>query len=333
MDKKAIKTFAIESRKKLIEEVKYQANLLGITAKSIAEPVEKAEGIEVYDIGASHPNTIYDEAIKQRKNLIKRIYEKGFDNVVEEVAYTWFNRIIAIRFMEVNDYLPTRIRVLSSQTEGKIEPDIVMEAPHIDLDFTEEEIQQIYQLKNDNKLDALFRLLFIKQCNKLNEILPELFEKTADYTELLLSISFTNEDGIIRQLVDNISEEDFTEEVEIIGWLYQYYNTELKEETFKQLKKGVKISKERIPAATQLFTPDWIVRYMVENSLGRLWLEGHHDSNLKEKWKYYLGESEQEPEVHIELAKIREESKNLKPEDIKIIDPAMGRWTYTSLRI
>ncbi|AUB59809.1 restriction endonuclease [Methanobacterium subterraneum] len=324
MDKKAIKTFAIESRKKLIEEVKYQASLLGITAKGIAEPVEKAEGIEVYDIGASNPNTIYDEAIKQRKNLVKRINEKGFDNVVEEVAYTWFNRIIAIRFMEVNDYLPTRVRVLSSETEGKIEPDIVTEASHIDLDFTEEEIEQIYLLKNNNKLDELFRLLFIKQCNKLNEILPELFEKTTDYTELLLSISFTNEEGVVRQLIDNISEEDFNDQVEVIGWLYQYYNTELKDDTFKQLKKRVKISKERIPAVTQLFTPDWIVRYMVENSLGRLWLEYHPDSNLKDNWIYYLEEAEQEPEVQIELAKIREESKNLKPEDIKVIDPAMG---------
>ncbi|HHY00469.1 MAG TPA: BREX-1 system adenine-specific DNA-methyltransferase PglX, partial [Methanothermobacter sp.] len=324
MDKKAIKTFAIESRKKLIEEVKYQASLLGITSKGIAEPVEKAEGIEVYDIGASNPNTIYDKAIKQRKNLVKRINEKSFDNVVEEVAYTWFNRIIAIRFMEVNDYLPTRVKVLSSQIEGKIEPDIVTEAPHLDLEFTEEEIKQIYKLKNDNKPDELFRLLFIKQCNKLNEILPELFEKTADYTELLLSISFTNEEGIVRQLIDNISEEDFTDQVEIIGWLYQYYNTELKDDTFKQLKKRVKISKERIPAATQLFTPDWIVRYMVENSLGRLWLEGHPNSNLKENWKYYLDEAEQEEEVQIGLEKIREDVKNLKPEDIKIIDPAMG---------
>src|SRR5690606_21443428 len=182
---------------------------------------------------------------------------------------------------------------------------------------TQEEIQQIYLLKNDNKMDELFRLLFIKQCNKLNEILPDLFEKTADYTELLLSISFTNEDGIIRQLIDNISEEDFKDQVEIIGWLYQYYNTELKDETFKQLKKSVKISKERIPAATQLFTPDWIVRYMVENSLGRLWLEGHPNDELRAKWKYYLDEAEQEPYVQLQLDAIREEYKDIQPEDIK----------------
>ena len=324
MDKKAIKNFAIESRKKLISEIKYKMGLLGITAEGIADPVRKAEGMEVYDIGAATPHTIYDEAIEQRKSLVKQIKEKGYENVVEEVAYTWFNRIIAIRFMEVNDYLPTRVKVLSSETKEKTEPDIVTKAPNIDLDFTDEEIEHIYQLKIDNKLDELFRLLFIKQCNKLNEILPELFEKTADYTELLLSISFTNEDGIVRHLIDNISEEDFKYQVEIIGWLYQYYNTELKEKTFKELKKGVKISKEKIPAATQLFTPDWIVRYMVENSLGRLWLEGHPNSELKKNWKYYLDEAEQEPEVQIELIKIQEDSKNLKPEDIKIIDPAVG---------
>ena len=322
MDKKAIKIFAIESRKKLIDEIKYQASLLGITADRIDDPVEKAEAMEVYDIGASTPNTIFDEAIKQRESLVKRIKEKNFNNVVEEVAYTWFNRIMAIRFMEVNDYLPTRIRVLSSKIEGKIEPDIVTEAPNIDLNLSDGEIEQIYQFKNENKLDELFRFLFIKQCNKLNEILPELFEKTADYTELLLSISFTNEDGIVRQLIENISEEDFTNQVEIIGWLYQYYNIELKADTFNQLKKRAQISKERIPAATQLFTPDWIVRYMVENSLGRLWLENHPNSNLKENWKYYLDEPKDEETV--ELVKIREDSKNIKPEDIIIIDPAMG---------
>lgn len=324
MDKKAIKTFAIDARKKLISEIKYKANLLGITADGIAEPIKESDGMEVYNIGGSTPYTIYDEAINQRKDLVQQVKEKGFDNVVEEVAYTWFNRILAIRFMEVNDYLPTRVRVLSSETEGKIEPDIVTESHNMDLSLSDEEIEKIYLLKSENKLDELFRLLFIKQCNKLNEILPELFEQTSDYTESLLSISFTNEDGVVRQLIDNISEEDFTDQVEIIGWLYQYYNTELKEDTFKQLKKRVKISKERIPAATQLFTPDWIVRYMVENSLGRLWLNAHPDSNLKINWKYYLDEAEQEPEVRVELSKIRENAKDLKPKDIKIIDPAMG---------
>ena len=227
--------------------------------------------------------------------------------------------------MEVNDYLPTRVRAsLSSEPNGKSEPDIVTEAPNVDLDFRTNEIDEILQLKHDNKLDELFRMLFIKQCNTLHEILPDLFEKTADYTELLLQISFTNEDGIIRELIQNIDEEDFKEQVEIIGWLYQYYNTELKDDTFAKLKANIKITKERIPAATQLFTPDWIVRYMVENSLGRLWLEGHPDSDIQKKWKYYLEEAEQEPDVKAELEKLRAERKNIKPKDIKIIDPCMG---------
>jgi len=324
MDKKAIKNFAVESRKKLMEDVKYQAGLLGITDEFIADPVEKTDEMEVYDIGDSTPYTIYDGTIKQRQSLVRRIEEKGFDNVVEEVAYTWFNRIIAIRFMEVNGYLPTGIRVLSSEIEGKIEPDIITEAPNIDLNLSDDEIQEIYGLKNDNKLDELFRFLFIKQCNKLNEILPELFEKTADYSELLLSISFTNEEGIVRQLINSLAEEDFSDQVEIIGWLYQYYNSRLKADTFKQLKNRFKISKEKIPAITQLFTPDWIVRYMVENSLGRLWLEGHPDSKLKENWKYYLEEAEQESEVETELSALREYYQKINPKDIKVIDPCMG---------
>lgn len=319
MDKKAIKTFAIESRQKLIEETKYQALRLGITADGIVDPVEKTDGMEVYDIGASNPHKIYDDEIKQRASLVKRIKEKDFDSVVEEVAYTWFNRIIAIRFMEVNDYLPTRVRVLSSETPNKSDPDIITQAPNIDLDFTEDEIQHVYQLKQDNQENELFKFLFIKQCNKLNEILPDLFEKTADYTELLLSISFTNPDGVVRQLVDEIGEDIFKDQVQIIGWLYQFYNTELKDETFALLKKRVKVTKERVPTITQLFTPDWIVRYMVENSLGRLWLEHYPDSDLKENWKYYLESHQAEDETL--TPKINEK---ISVEEIKVIDPCMG---------
>jgi type II restriction/modification system DNA methylase subunit YeeA len=324
MNKTAIKSFAIEARKKLISEITYRAGLVGITKGAISDPIHKASGIEMYDIGGNEPYAIKGEEIAQRNSLASKVRVNGFENVIEEVAYTWFNRIIAIRFMEVNDYLPTRVRVLSSENKDKIEPDIVTEAPNVDLEFTSTEIDEILQLKQDNKLDELFRLLFIKQCNALNDILPELFEKTSDYTELLLSISFTNEDSIVRELVRSIEEEDFREQVEIIGWLYQYYNTELKDETFALLKKNVKITKARIPAATQLFTPDWIVRYMVENSLGRLWIEGHPDSNIKDNWKYYLEEAEQEEDVKIQLNKIREERKNVKPEEIKFIDPSMG---------
>ena len=323
MDKTTIKTFAINSRKKLIDDTEYKMSLVGITKDNINEPISSAQGIETYNIGTS-TNSIYDNDIEKRKQLVNEIKQKGFENVVEEVAYTWFNRIIAIRFMEINNFLPTKTRVLSSETPGKIEPDMLTEAFNIDLNYTQDDKEFIFKLKDENKLDELFRFLFIKQCNKLNEILPGLFEKTDDYLELLLNISFTNEDGIVRQLIDTIPEEDFSSQVEIIGWLYQFYNSELKDETFANLKKRIKISKERIPAATQLFTPDWIVKYMVENSVGRLWLEGHPNNDLKSKWKYFVEEAQQEPEVEQQLISIRKESEILKPEDITVIDPCMG---------
>ncbi len=333
MNKTAIKNFAVWARRKLISEITYKAGLIGITENGILKPLSMStDNIQFFDIGTGKPTEISDHEIKQREALINRIKEKestsdyktAFQFVVEEVAYTWFNRLIAIRFMEVNDYLPSRIRVLSSEIPGKSEPDIVTTPFNTDMVFSAYEKDRIMQLKHENKLDELFRMLFIKQCNKLNEVLPELFEKTADYTEMLLTISFTDSDGMVSHLVNDIDEEDFFEAVEIIGWMYQYYNTEPKDEVFALLKKNVKITKERIPAATQLFTPDWIVRYMVENSLGRLWVEGHPNESLKSEWKYYIEEAEQDSNVDGELQRIREEYRKLKPEDIKIIDPCMG---------
>lgn len=279
--------------------------------------MEKIDGMEVYDVGGT-PYKIYDEAIEQRKSLVKRINEKGFDNVIEEVAYTWFNRIIAIRFMEVNDYLPGHVRVLSSEKEGKIEPDIVTMAPDVDLDFSDEEIETVYRLKDENRLDELFRMLFIKQCNKLNEILPELFEETADYTEILLSISYTSEDGVVRRLVDLIPEEDFRDQVEIIGWMYQYYISEVKDQVINIYKGTVK--KDDIPAATQLFTPEWIVKYMVDNSLGRYWMERNPNSKLKEKLEYYLDYGQEKEIINV----LGDEIGSISPEEIKFLDPCMG---------
>ncbi|MGF9913336.1 BREX-1 system adenine-specific DNA-methyltransferase PglX [Paenibacillus ehimensis] len=337
MNKTAIKNFAIWARKKLISEIIYKAGLMGVTEKGIKNPLpQSTKDVQFFDIGAKEPYSITGVEIEQRKHLVDIIqnkekqsdYKTAYHSVIEEVAYTWFNRLIAVRFMEVNDYLPSRIRVLSSESSSKIEPDLVTSPFDSDLDYTPYEKDRIIQLKNDNKLDELFRMLFIKQCNALNAILPELFEKTNDYTELLMNVSFTDKDGVVYRLVHDILEDDFNVgkegQVEIIGWLYQYYNTEPKDETFALLKKNVKITKERIPAATQLFTPDWIVRYMVENSLGRLWLEGHQNDGLKFNWKYYLDEAEQEPEVQAQLDALREEYKNIKPEDIKVIDPCMG---------
>lgn len=333
MNKTAIKNFAIWARNKLIADVSYDARLIGITEDGIAKPLPQSfGGTQFFDIGTAEPYSISGEAVRQRDKLIEVIqqkekdtdYKTAYQYVIEEVAYTWFNRLIAIRFMEVNDYLPSHIRVLSSES-GKLEPDLVTTPFDAELPFTAEEEAQIFQLKQDNKLDEVFRILFLKQCNALNEILPALFEKTKNYTELLLSLSVIDQDGVVYHLIHDIPEDDFNIErggqVEIIGWLYQYYNTEPKAAAFA---KNGKITKEEIPAVTQLFTPDWIVRYMVENSLGRLWVEGHPESGLKENWKYYLEEAQQEPEVQVKLAEIRKEYAALNPEDIKLIDPCMG---------
>ncbi len=338
MDKTAIRNFAIWARNKLISDVAYRAGLIGITADGIADKLpQSTNSVQFYDIGTSEPYQITGKEITQRSNLaflIKRKakssdYVTAYNSIIEEVAYTWFNRLIAVRFMEVNDYLPSHIRVLSSES-GKIEPDIVTNPFDADLDLTEMESSTVFEFKQNNDADELFKFLFVRQCNKLSEILPRLFEKTDDYTELLFNCSYVDQEGIVYRLTHDIPEEDFDinrgGQVEIIGWLYQYYNAELKDNTFALLKKNVKITKERIPSATQLFTPDWIVRYMVENSLGRLWTEGHVNtsSQLRGSWKYYLEEAEQEPEVQVQLNDIRKEYAELHPEDIKLIDPCMG---------
>ena len=290
--------------------------------------------LQLFDIGTKDYAEVKGERISQRNSLVSAIrakaeeldnYKVAFEYIVEEVAYTWFNRMIAIRFMEVNGYLP--IRVLSSES-GKHEPDIVTTPFDSGLEFTGEESGRIYELRDNNRLEELFRMLFIRECNHLHDILPELFEATNDYSELLLSLSYTDKDGVVFHLVNDISEDDFNIEkegqVEIIGWMYQYYNTEPKDKVFAALKKNAKITKENIPAATQLFTPHWIVRYMVENSLGRLWIEGHPDDDLRQCWEYYLDEAEQEPQVQAQLEEIRAGYREISPEDIRIIDPCMG---------
>lgn len=350
MNKNAIKKFAIEARKKLIDSVTDKAGMLGITEKSCSEPITKGPDFEVYQTVAGTEVTLNKRQCEQRRRLVFQIESREFEAVVEEVAYTWFNRICAIRFMEVNDYLPNRVRVLSSEKEGKMEPDLVTQAPDVDLDLTAQEKEEIINWKmsgTSEDTDKLFGKLFLKQCHQLHDILPGLFEADSDYMELLFGISYTNKDDVIYMLVNpesGIPEADFnvstldeegnpTGQVEIIGWLYQYYNTELKDDTFAKLKKNVKITKERIPAATQLFTPDWIVRYMVENSVGRIWIEHLRavDPSTDEKataerfgWKYYLPEAEQEESVDVKLAEIRTTYKNLKPTDITCIDPCMG---------
>jgi type II restriction/modification system DNA methylase subunit YeeA len=314
MDKSAIKNFAIGARVKIKEQIEQKAYTFGITK----DEIKKVEIFEdTFEVNGNKHNK---RVLKHRESLVKKINEKGFDQVLEEVAYTWFNRLIAIRFMEVNEYLPTGVRVLSSTDSSKAEPDIIREAAN--LDFENLNVDLIYKLQDENNTEELFKYLLIKQCNELGKIMPVVFEEIEDYSELLLPDNLLQEGSIIRDLVTSITEDDWKEQVEIIGWLYQYYISEKKDEVFADLKKNVKITKENIPAATQLFTPDWIVKYMVENSLGRLWLESHQDDELKTKWKYYLEEAEQELEVQNQLEEIR--NKDMNPEEIKVLDPCMG---------
>ena len=338
MNKTKIKNFSIWARRNLIEVVAYRMRFLGIDENGIAPEMEgSTDKLKLYDMGTSKPAEVADKDIAKRVRLASHIrehektsdYKTAYETVVEEIAYTWFNRLIAIRFMEVNDYLPSGVRVLSSES-GKREPDIVTNAVEVaEAEGFSISKDDIWKLKDENKLDELFRILFIQQCKKLHEVLPELFDNSQDdYTEMLLPISFIDDDAFIRHLVTDIDEADFNlseqGQVEIIGWLYQYYNSEKKDAVFAAMSNKVKVSKENIAAATQLFTPDWIVRYMVENSLGRLWVDGHADTSARSEWKYYLNEAQQSPEVQAQLAEIREGRKQLSPEQIRFIDPCMG---------
>ncbi len=331
MDKNAIKKFAVWARTELIARVSLKGVEYGITEDNIEDANADSVGGKVLTA---------DEK-KQRQALIAEINDKGYKQVMEEVAYTWFNRFSALRFMEVNGYLPSHVRVFTDE-ENNFKPQIITEAIHLDLDGLD--MEKVYELKDAEKTEELYKYLLIVQCNALNKILPGMFQKIADYTELLLPDNLLREGSVIQQMIELIPEDDWKDAVQIIGWLYQYYNSEKKEDVFAALKKNVKITKENIPAATQLFTPDWIVRYMVENSLGRLWLEGHPD--LKEqllpteeeqsayaagnrdpednKWHYYLEEAEQEPEVQAQLAEIRKEYAALTPDQLKVIDPCSG---------
>ena len=331
MNKNAIKKFATEARRELISRVSQRALKYGISDKEVGNPNDDSVG----------GHLLSSTEKKQRAALIAQIKEKGYEQVMEEVAYTWFNRFSALRFMEVNGYLPSHVRVFTDE-ENNFKPQIISEAIHLELDGLD--MEKVYAYKEANDNDELYKHLLITQCNALNSVLPGMFQKIADYTELLFPDNLLREGSVIQQMIELIPEDDWKDAVQIIGWLYQYYNSEKKDDVFAALKKNVKITKENIPAATQLFTPDWIVRYMVENSLGRLWLEGHPD--VKEqllpteeeqsayaagnrdpedtKWHYYLEEAEQEPEVQAQLAEIRKEYAALTPDQLKVIDPCSG---------
>lgn len=344
MEKAPIKKFAVEARRKLITDVTFQLERYGITEKGIVEPQTSTEKELVFDLGNGNTQTIKGERyVNQYRNLVAHVrgfYTDGspkqqLEQFIEEIAFTWFNRLIAIRFMEVNRYIP--VRVLSSEIAGQKLPDLVKSPFSGDLEFADAEKQYIFDLQDANKEDDLFRFVFFKQCNDLSRILPRLFENLeghGSYSELLVVLSFSDPNGVVYRLVNEVDERWFdihaTDEegkpigqVQIIGWMYQYYNTEPKDKVFADLKKNIKISKQNIPAATQLFTPDWIVRYMVENSLGRLWYEGHPGFD-KSEWKYYLDEAPQEPQVEQQLQEIRTQYVKMEPEQLKVIDPCMG---------
>ncbi|MGI6252177.1 MAG: BREX-1 system adenine-specific DNA-methyltransferase PglX [Aminivibrio sp.] len=311
MDKNAIQKYAVWARNELIKQVQQRAYQYGITREGWGD--ENARVIA--------GRVLSPDEQRQRHEFIAQIKKLGFQQAVEEAAYTWFNRFIALRFMEVNDYLPSRVRVFSDSA-GAFSPEILKDVLHLELDGLDK--AKVSDLLNANKTEELYRYLLLTQCNALNAALPEMFEKLGGYAEMLLPNNILKVDGVLGRLVTDIPEDDWKDAVQIIGWMYQFYNTEPKQAVFDGLKKNIKITKEKIPAATQLFTPDWIVRYMVENSLGRLWLESHPNDRLKANWKYYLDEAEQKPEVAEKLRVLRSQSPVKSPEDIRLIDPCMG---------
>ena len=310
MNKTAIKNFAIWARVQLIESAKQRAYEYEITET----------GNNKANVDSIGGRLLSVEEKEQRKQLISQIQRKGYTQVMEEAAYTWFNRFIALRYMEVNGFLPSKVRVFTDEN-GAFKPEIMKEAMAVEIDGLDRAV--ILDLLDKQNNEELYKYLLITQCNALNQGLPYMFEKISNWTELLFPANLLRPDSVLGQMVSEIPEEDWQDAVQIIGWMYQYYNSELKDDTFALLKKNVKITKERIPAATQLFTPDWIVRYMVENSLGRLWYEGHPNFD-KSEWRYYLDEAPQEPEVELQLKKIRADYASINPEDIKVIDPCMG---------
>ena len=311
MDKNAIKKYAIWARNELIARVTQKAEQYEITEKKTTPK----------DADSINGRLLTDAEKTQRKALIEKIQADGFEQVMEEVAYTWFNRFTALRFMEVNNYLPSHTRVFTNEA-GEFKPQILADAIQLDLEGLD--MDKVFELKDANRTEELYKYLLITQCNALSAVLPRMFQKIEHYTELLLPDYLLREGSVIEQMITLIPEEDWTDQVQIIGWLYQFYNIEPKDKAFADLKKKIKISKKTIGAATQLFTPDWIVRYMVENSLGRLWLEGHPNDVLKSEWQYYQEETDQEEDVQRQLDAIYKEYAALKPEEIRCIDPCMG---------
>lgn len=301
MNKNAIEKFAVWARTELIRQVSQRAYQYGVTAEDFGDP----------QASAVNGRVLSNEEKKQRAELIKHVQQKGYDQTMEEMAYTWFNRFTALRFMEVNNYLPTHIRVFTNM-EGEFKPDILSMALTIDLPGIDREKAARYI--DESRDEDLYRYLLLTQCNALSEPLPGMFEKLGSYTELLLPNNILRQDSVIGRLISDIPEEDWKEQVEIIGWLYQYYISERHEEVVNVIKSKA-VKKEDIPAATQLFTTDWVVRYIVDNSLGRYWIERHPESTLADKLEFL---------VMPKSGKFDPVEETVRPEDMTFFDPCMG---------
>jgi len=304
MDKSAIQSYTEWAKIELTKAVEQKAFEYGITENEI-----------------SSDNTIVNGKVlsqveqRQRLKLVSEIKEKGYKNVIEEVTYTWFNRFIALRFMEVNGYLPSHVRVFSDET-GKFNPQIIKESLNIELENIDRNKIASYIEKNET--EALYKYLIIAQCNDLNKVIPSLFEKIQNYTELLFPNNILANGGILYRLVNDIKEDDWKEQVQIIGWIYQFYVASDRQK-FRDAKI---VKKDLIPTLTQIFTPDWIVRYMAENSVGRIWLESYPNSPLRAEMKYYVDDAKQDEETLKKLEEIK--YKNVNPEEIRIIEPCCG---------
>lgn len=306
MNKNAIKNYAVWARTELMKQVAQKAYEYDVTESSLPG----------YNTDTVNGRLLSNDEKKQLNELIIEVKKNGYKHVIEEVAYTWFNRFIALRYMEVNNYLPQRIRVFTNDN-NEFKPDLLTDAIHVELEGLDK--QKVFDYIEENKQEELYKYLLLTLCNDMNQYLPDMFTSIKDYKTLLFPDNLLKEDSVLAKLITDIDEDSWTNQVQIIGWLYQYYNSELKDIVMK--KKNY--TKDDIPAATQLFTPDWIVRYMTENSLGRLWLDGHPDFDHSE-WKYYFEEAKQESGVIEQLNKIKEEHAKLRPEEIKVIDPCMG---------
>lgn len=329
MNKSALRNFAVWARRDLIKRISDRANLLGVYEDKPTKQIqaETSNGFVVNGVTFNYKK-------EMREAFIKRIQQIGYRDTIEEIAYTWFNRIVALRFMEVNGYLKNgngdKIYVIGSTSVGKTEPDAITYADK--LSFVDK--FKVYDYQDANDTNGLYRYILTSLCNNLNDVMPLMFEKIDNYAELLLPDHLLDKGAIIDHLVNDISARDFNitvkdddgenaSQVEIVGWLYQFYISEKKEDVFAGLKNNTKITKGTLPAATQIFTPDWIVRYMTDNTLGKMWIESRK-SNLKDELKYYLEPAEQADDVKAKLDEINKEYASKKVTEITFIDPCCG---------